>query len=197
MIAPTVISRVRAAGDLRPHARQHGKPNMKTWTMVGLALATIFVTVPLSPQVTRAVCRSMSIKHRLSPGHARRVNREWIGAHRQTRRAVRRGVYWLALRANETTASTCCGGAAAIRRIAIWRHSIVHARVDRTHGRGQSGRKSPPAPGGSEDDYAVRRPKGDAATRWVGSNRERDSACYQQIAGTGVRMKCAFPPAHD
>jgi hypothetical protein len=69
---------------------------MKTWTMVGLAFAaTIFVTVPLSPQVTsRGLSLNVDQAQAFTYGHARRVNRRMDRrAFRQTRRAVRRGVY--------------------------------------------------------------------------------------------------------
>jgi hypothetical protein len=69
---------------------------MKTWSIAGLALtATIFATVPLSPQVTsRSLSLSVDQAQAITYGHARRVNRRMDRRDfRQTRRAVRRGVY--------------------------------------------------------------------------------------------------------
>jgi hypothetical protein len=96
MIGSGVISPIREAGDLRPHAQQHRETNMKNWTIVGLVLAaTIFATVPISPQVTaRGLSLNVDQAQAITYGHARRVNRRMDRRDfRQTRRAVRRGVY--------------------------------------------------------------------------------------------------------
>jgi hypothetical protein len=69
---------------------------MKTWSIVGLVLtATVFATVPLSPQVTsRGLSLNVDQAQAITYGHARRVNRRMDRRDfRQTRRAVRRGVY--------------------------------------------------------------------------------------------------------
>jgi hypothetical protein len=69
---------------------------MKTWSVIGLLFAAmIFATVPISPQVTsRGVEVNVDAAHAFTYGHARRVNRRMERREfRQTRRAVRRGVY--------------------------------------------------------------------------------------------------------
>ena len=57
--------------------------------------ATIFATVPISPEVTsRGVAVNVDTAQAFTYGHARRVNRRMDRRDfRQTRRAVRRGVY--------------------------------------------------------------------------------------------------------
>jgi hypothetical protein len=69
---------------------------MKSWSIVGLAFAaTIFATIPLSPQVTsRGLALSVDQAQAITYGHARRVDRRMDRRDfRQTRRAVRRGAY--------------------------------------------------------------------------------------------------------
>jgi hypothetical protein len=69
---------------------------MKSWSIGGLVFAaTIFVTMPLSPQVTsRGLSLNVDQAQAITYGHARRVNRRMDRRDfRQTRRAVRRGVY--------------------------------------------------------------------------------------------------------
>jgi hypothetical protein len=86
-----------AAGDLCPRARQHREAkNMKAWSIVGLVFAaTIFATIPLSPQVTsRGLALNVDQAQAITYGHARRVSRRVDRRDfRQTRRAVRRGIY--------------------------------------------------------------------------------------------------------
>jgi hypothetical protein len=69
---------------------------MKVWSIVGLVFAaTIFATIPLSPQVTsRGLGLNVDQAQAITYGHARRVSRRVDRRdYRQTRRAVRRGVY--------------------------------------------------------------------------------------------------------
>jgi hypothetical protein len=88
---------MKAAGDLHPRAHRHREDkNMKAWSIVGLAFAaTIFATIPLSPQVTsRGLALNVDQAQAITYGHARRVSRRVDRRDfRQTRRAVRRGVY--------------------------------------------------------------------------------------------------------
>jgi hypothetical protein len=67
---------------------------MKTWSVIGLLFAaTIFATVPISPQVTsRGVELSVDGAKAITYGHARRVQRRVARREfRQERRAHRRG----------------------------------------------------------------------------------------------------------
>jgi hypothetical protein len=76
--------------------RNREKKNMKAWSIVGLVFAaTIFATIPLSPQVTsRGLALNVDQAQAITYGHARRVSRRVDRRdYRQTRRAVRRGVY--------------------------------------------------------------------------------------------------------
>jgi hypothetical protein len=69
---------------------------MKNWTFVGLVFAAaVFATIPLSPQITpRGLALNVDQAQAFTYGHARRVNRRMDRRDfRQTRRAVRRGVY--------------------------------------------------------------------------------------------------------
>ena len=77
------------------HCRRENK-NMKAWSIVGLVLASaIFAIIPLSPQVTsRGLALSEDQAQAITYGHARRVSRRVDRRDfRQTRRAVRRGMY--------------------------------------------------------------------------------------------------------
>jgi hypothetical protein len=70
--------------------------NMKSYSILGLVLAaTIFATIPLSPRVTsRGLALNVDQAQAFTYGHARRVSRRMDRRdYRQTRRAVRRGVY--------------------------------------------------------------------------------------------------------
>jgi hypothetical protein len=88
---------VPTADDL--HSRAHWSrenKNMKAWSIVGLVFAaTIFATIPLSPQITsRGLALNVDQAQAITYGHARRVSRRVDRRdYRQTRRAVRRGVY--------------------------------------------------------------------------------------------------------
>ena len=67
---------------------------MKSGSIIGLLFAaTIFATVPVSPEVTsRGVAVNVDTAQAFTYGHARRVNRRMDRREfRQTRRAVRRG----------------------------------------------------------------------------------------------------------
>ena len=67
---------------------------MKTGSLIALLFAaTIFATVPVSPQVTsRGLAVNVDTAQAITYGHARRVNRRMDRREfRQTRRAVRRG----------------------------------------------------------------------------------------------------------
>jgi hypothetical protein len=69
---------------------------MKSYSILGLVFAaTIFATIPLSPQVTsRGLTLNVDQARAFTYGHARRVGRRMDRRdYRQTRRAVRRGVY--------------------------------------------------------------------------------------------------------
>ena len=88
---------MKAGCDLHPRAyRNRENKNMKAWSIVGLVFAaTIFATIPLSPQVTsRGLALNVDQAQAITYGHARRVSRRVDRRdYRQTRRAVRRGVY--------------------------------------------------------------------------------------------------------
>jgi hypothetical protein len=76
--------------------RSRENKDMKAWSVVGLVFAaTIFATIPLSPQVTsRGLALNVDQAQAITYGHARRVSRRVDRRdYRQTRRAVRRGVY--------------------------------------------------------------------------------------------------------
>jgi hypothetical protein len=69
---------------------------MKAGSIIGLLFAAaIFATAPISPQVTsRGLAVNVDTAQAITYGHARRVNRRMDRRDfRQTRRAVRRGVY--------------------------------------------------------------------------------------------------------
>jgi hypothetical protein len=69
---------------------------MKKWSVIGLLFAaTIFVTVPILPQVTsRGVAVNVDEAQAITYGHARRVSRRVERREfRHARRAVRRGAY--------------------------------------------------------------------------------------------------------
>jgi hypothetical protein len=73
---------------------KHKEKTMKAWSVIGLLFAaTIFATVPISPQVTSrgvelSVDQAQAVTYRRARVTARRVGRR---EHRQERRAVRRG----------------------------------------------------------------------------------------------------------
>jgi hypothetical protein len=69
---------------------------MKAGTIIGLLFAAAnFATAPISPQLTsRGLAVNVDTAQAITYGHARRVNRRMDRRDfRQTRRAVRRGVY--------------------------------------------------------------------------------------------------------
>ena len=69
---------------------------MRAGSIIGLLFAAaIFATAPISPQVTsRGLAVNVDTAQAITYGHARRVNRRMDRRDfRQTRRAVRRGVY--------------------------------------------------------------------------------------------------------
>ena len=69
---------------------------MKAGSIIGLLFAAaLFATAPVSPKVTsRGVALNVDTAQAITYGHARRVSRRMDRRDfRQTRRAVRRGVY--------------------------------------------------------------------------------------------------------
>jgi hypothetical protein len=75
---------------------QERAKDMKAWSIVALAFtATIFATVPLSPQVTsRGLALNVDQAQAFTFGHERRVSRRMDRRDfRQIRRAVRSGAF--------------------------------------------------------------------------------------------------------
>src|SRR4030095_690916 len=85
---------------------KHKEKTMKAWSVIGLLFAaTIFATVPISPQVTSrgvelSVDQAQAVTYRRARVTARRGGRR---EQRQERRAVRRG-YYSCSNANAATA---------------------------------------------------------------------------------------------